>query len=154
VIDWYGVDPVWRILFERDAKRAYRDRLRVVMRADRLVFTLVDVEVPGDRERHELQAGFYRHPPYETYGQRPEDAPLVTACPDRPSKHRFANGALCLWHPHDLPERRWTSDHGLRSLLELATRHLFLELHWAATGGPNGGVWLLEDAPHGLGDRK
>jgi hypothetical protein len=67
------------------------------------------------------------------------------------SLHRFGDNALCLWQPRDPPERRWTSKLGLLTLIELIRRHLFLELHWRKTGGQRCGVWLLEDAPHGLG---
>lgn len=147
--DWFGTDAAWFMPFERDARRKYRRRLLIKQGVDRLTYTLDEVEVPGDSDRHRVEIRFYRDPPYDTFGHPPQDAPLVITWPPRVSKHRFQGGALCLWHPDDPQERRWTSSLGLLTLIELAIRHLFMELHWLATGGPRGGEWILEDAPHG-----
>ncbi|MFI5494536.1 hypothetical protein [Actinoplanes sp. NPDC051859] len=98
---------------------------------------------------------FYAKPPYGTYGLPPEDFPRVFAKPGATSKHRYPrDDALCLWQPHDPPDARWTSSKGLLDLIEVARRHLFLENHWRETGGPNGGEWVLPDAPHGLEEPK
>ena len=147
--DWFGADAAWCIPFEREARRKYRSRLALSQAVGHLTYTLVDIEVPGDAARHRLEIAFFRNPFYDTYGQPPQNAPLVRAWPLRESKHRFRGGALCLWQPDDPQERRWTSELGLYALIELAIRHLFMELHWLATGGRRGGEWILEDAPHG-----
>ena len=58
--------------------------------------------------------------------------------------------ALCLYHPDDPPERRWTAADGLVSLFNIVVNHLFCELRWRNSGGPDGGVWPLDEAPHGF----
>ena len=72
---------------------------------------------------------------------------------DRRSLHRNppydggvqgVSGHLCLCFPTDPPERRWSVDHGLVGLFDIARRHLACEHVWRETG-----VWPTEDAPHG-----
>jgi hypothetical protein len=93
---------------------------------------------------------FFSDPPYPTYGLAPDDYPRVWAKVGASSPHRNPDGSLCLWHPHDPEDRRWTSDKGLLCLIWIVQRHLFLENYWRMTGGPRRGQWILEDAPHGL----
>jgi hypothetical protein len=50
------------------------------------------------------------------------------------SRHRYEDGSLCMWHPDDLLERRWTPEVGLANLLEMTRRHLFREAYWRETG--------------------
>jgi hypothetical protein len=88
----------------------------------------------------------WEQPPYDTFGLAPRDYPRVFTSLHRPRKHCFPDtGALCLWFPDDPPARRWTSEHGLRLLIEIVRRHLLLEQHWLLTG-----EWAIEDAPHGF----
>lgn len=149
--EWYGVDPCWFVPFERDAKRAMRRHISTdVTVLDQLTYTVRDLEVVGDDVDHGVTIRFHRDPPYPTFGQAQEDCPRVTSSPTLESPHRFGDDALCLWQPQDPPECRWTSRLGLLALIELVRRHLFLELHWRKTGGRRRGVWLLQDAPHGL----
>lgn len=72
---------------------------------------------------------------------------------DRRSLHRNppyddgvegVSGHLCLYFPHDPPERRWSVGYGLVGLFDIARRHLACEHVWRETG-----VWPTEDAPHG-----
>lgn len=150
--EWYGVDPCWYLPLERDAKRTMGDRITTeVTVVDQLTYRVAGLEVVGDSTDHDVTIRFHRHPPYDTVGLPPEDSPRVTSSPRLESPHRFGDDALCLWQPHDPPARRWTASLGLLTLVELVRRHLFLELHWRKTGGRRRGVWLLEDAPHGLG---
>ncbi len=149
--EWYGVDPCWFVPFERDAKRAMRRQVSTdVTVLDQLAYTIHDVEVVGDDVDHEVTIRFHRVPPYATYGLAPEDCPRVTSVPNLESPHRFGDDAFCLWQPQDPPEQRWAARLGLLTLIEVIRRHLFLELHWRKTGGRRRGIWLLEDAPHGL----
>ncbi|KAA6224419.1 hypothetical protein CP973_14360 [Streptomyces albofaciens JCM 4342] len=105
----------------------------------------------GEPDPIDIRIRFYEQPPYSTYGQRPQDFPRVHAKPGAPSKHRYSSDdALCLWHPLDPDERRWTSSKGLLDLIEVVRTHLFLEHYWRLTGGEPNGRWLVEDAPHGL----
>lgn len=63
------------------------------------------------------------------------------------SPHRYPTRGrthLCLWHPDDPPERRWSVDDGLLALFGLAAHHLFKEGWWCETD-----EWLGEQAPHG-----
>ncbi|MDX6198990.1 MAG: hypothetical protein QOJ79_2141 [Actinomycetota bacterium] len=62
-----------------------------------------------------------------------------------PHRHAGRNRTeLCIWHPFDPPDRRWTADEGVAVLLGMAAVHLFKEAWWRDTG-----EWLGEEAPHG-----
>ncbi|MGW7406816.1 hypothetical protein ACWGI9_24365 [Streptomyces sp. NPDC054833] len=149
--EWYGVQPVWWAPLERDARLHFGDALRRTYRRDSLTYLLSGLDVIGEQDPVDVRIRFYKDPPYKTYGQRPRDFPRVHAKPGAPSKHRYSNDdALCLWHPLDPEERRWTSSRGLLDLIEIVRTHLFLEHYWRLTGGEQGGWWLVEDAPHGM----
>lgn len=60
------------------------------------------------------------------------------------SKHRWSNGALCMWHPDDPASRRWIRQYGAAFLIELIRTHLFREAYWRETTH-----WPGEEAPHG-----
>lgn len=73
---------------------------------------------------------------------------------DRRSKHRNApfddgkmghSAHLCLYYGRDPEERRWTPEHELGGLFDLAVQHLAHEGAWRQTGR-----WPVRDAPHGL----
>jgi hypothetical protein len=94
---------------------------------------------------------FEHAPTYNTYGLAAQDYPRVWAERGLPSPHRMpTDDSLCLFFPHDPPERRWHSALGLLTLLDLARDHLFFEHHWRTTGGWSGGEWLGAQAPHGF----
>jgi hypothetical protein len=62
-----------------------------------------------------------------------------------PHRHPGRNRTeLCIWHPYDPPDRRWTADEGVAVLLGMAAVHLFKEAWWRDTR-----EWLGEEAPHG-----
>ena len=61
----------------------------------------------------------------------------------RESKHRYTNGALCMWYPSDPVNRRWVHNYGAECLIEVIRRHLFLEAYWRETDH-----WVAEEAPH------
>lgn len=72
----------------------------------------------------------------------------------RTSKHRnppFEDGGfgksatLCLYYRQDPKERRWTPEHGLLGLFDIARVHVTNEHIWRCTGN-----WPSEDAPHGI----
>jgi hypothetical protein len=78
----------------------------------------------------------------------PNIDPLVL-CLDGPrgeaaSPHRNGETALCLYHPDDPPERRWTELKGLQTLYAMARQHLAAEDIWRTDH-----VWVLDEAPHG-----
>ena len=50
------------------------------------------------------------------------------------SRHRYEDGALCMWHPSDPVDLRWTPENGLADLIEMTRRHLFREAYWRETG--------------------
>ncbi|MBQ0905026.1 hypothetical protein [Micromonospora sp. U21] len=152
--DWYGRRASWWAPLEAAARRRLGPTLShqhildpacYTGQCEIVVYRIEALEVIGDPDPVEVTIRFHKLPPYDTYGLSPEDYPRVFAKPGATSKHRMPDGALCMWMPLDPPQRRWTHDKGLLELVELTRRHLFLEDYWRRTG-----VWLLEDAPHGL----
>lgn len=146
---WYGTSPAWRVAVEAAGRRTYGNRLRVTERSGVLEYR-IDLDVHGPQELTEVVIVFAADPPYQTYGLPPQDYPRVWADRGLASKHRMPDDALCLYYPGDPPERRWTSDKGLLDLLDLVVDHLLYESYWRATGGPDGGRWLGDEAEHGL----
>ena len=137
---WYGVQPAWWAPLERDARRRFGSALRHAYHRGSLTYELSGLDVIGEPAPVSVKVRFYEDPPYTTYGQDPRDFPRVHAKPGAPSKHRCSHdGALCLWHPLDPQERRWTSAKGLLDLIEIIRTHLFLEHYWRLTGGEHGG---------------
>ena len=70
--------------------------------------------------------------------------PRVSVDGPTKSKHRNYDGTLCMWHPRDPVEQRWTFNDGLAMLLAMIENHLFREAWWRETG-----EWLGPEAPHG-----
>lgn len=154
-LTWYGETAVWWAPVERDARRRFGPTLSVEYGDRSLTYVVHELDVIGDPQPVAVTIQFFADPPYETYGIPPQDFPRVYAKPGATSKHRYPNDdALCLWCPEDSPDQRWTSSKGLLDLIEITRRHLYLENYWRATGGHNGGCWLLDDAPHGLGSKR
>lgn len=58
-------------------------------------------------------------------------------------RHVNGDGSLCLWHPADSSDRRWTPNKGLVSLLDLVALHLYKEDRFKVTG-----VWLGDEVHH------
>lgn len=80
------------------------------------------------------------------------DMPTILADGPTDSPHRFPSfdrRRLCIWHPHDPREERWTFDEGLLPLLGLIRLHLFREAWWRETDD-----WLGPRAPHSARDDK
>lgn len=73
------------------------------------------------------------------------DSPRVWVSGHPTSPHRYTDGSLCMWHPHDPPERRWTWGQGAQQLAAQVCAHLLRERWWYLTG-----EWLGEEAPHDL----
>lgn len=69
--------------------------------------------------------------------------PTVFADGPNESPHRYSDGSLCMWYPHDPPEQKWVFADGLLALLNLIQAHLFREAWWRETG-----EWLGPEAPH------
>jgi hypothetical protein len=76
--------------------------------------------------------------------------PPIVLCLDGPtdSPHRIGSHELCIWYPHDPPERRWHVNDGLVRLFDLARRHLLAEHVWRERGGHDRD-WPIDQAPHG-----
>lgn len=147
---WYGLQPWWQIPLEAAARREHGRQLQLLVHPDRITYRL-PVEVRGRRDLVEVTIDFHAQPPYDCYTLPAQEYPRVFAVPGASSPHRMpADGALCLWYPHDPPERRWRPAHGLLALIDLARDHVFFEDHWRATGGRRGGEWLGDEQPHGF----
>lgn len=85
--------------FERDARR----ELGALRRSDatrprRLVYELA-LDVPAYDERRAVRIEFRAGPAVlpSVFVDGPDDSP-----------HRYGDGSLCMYHPSDPPERRWT----------------------------------------------
>lgn len=157
---WYGSTASWQEHLERGLIRRHPGqvtasnhdrgcfdpdgtRLRVYMHSG--------LYVPGRVDLVPVRIEFHERPSYQTYGLAPQDYPRVFAEPGALSKHRMPDDdALCLYYPNDPPERRWTAPNGLVALLNIVSNHLFCELRWRNTGGPDRGIWMLDEAPHGF----
>ena len=59
------------------------------------------------------------------------------------SPHRHDDGSLCIWYPHDPPERRWHRRAGGAALAGHIYAHLIREAWWRQTG-----EWVGEEVPH------
>lgn len=79
---------------------------------------------------------------------RNPDSPIIIADGPTCSPHRypdFDRKRLCVWHPDDPADFRWTQQDRLVSLLALIKFHLFREAWWRNTGC---GEWLGPQAGH------
>jgi hypothetical protein len=148
--DWFGSRPSWRLPMERAAMRHYGPLVTVHQTANTLNYTHSGLRVIGRRELVPVTVEFHADPPYPTYGLDPADYPRVFADRGVASKHRMPDDSLCLYYAGDPANRRWTSDRGLLSLLDLTGDHLYFEDYWRSTGGVHKGQWLGPEAPHGF----
>ena len=150
---WYGATAAWWVPFERDAKRKHGDDITTTLGLGRLTYT-IRLEVTGVLDPIPVTVAFFADPPYPTFGLPAQDYPRVWADTVETSPHRMPDKSLCLYYPADPQQRRWHSELGLLSLLNLTRDHLFFEHHWRSTGGSSGGVWLGPEADHGFPERK
>lgn len=137
-----GPDPTLRRLTADDID-ANPDLRRLcegaqIQPADILAYTaLADVPREG---RLRLVALFPLPPPRDP----------IMLCLDGPrgpqaSPHRNSDIALCLYHPADPPEKRWTLGRGLLVLFDIGRRHVLAEHLWRRGGGK---TWPMDEAPH------
>lgn len=59
------------------------------------------------------------------------------------SPHRYADGSLCMWYPHDPPSQRWHWNDGGVALAGHICAHLIREAWWRQTG-----EWVGEEVRH------
>jgi hypothetical protein len=71
------------------------------------------------------------------------DAPIVHVFDPFWSPHRYSDGSLCMWHPHDPLLHRWLHTDGLPALIGHIQAHLVREDWWRRMG-----EWLGPEAPH------
>jgi hypothetical protein len=135
---WYG-NVLERLNFERGTRAAFPSFRPRFGHGGGGYIIHVDVDVPGYDPRH-LRIVFDR----DHLG-----VPRVLADGPTNSKHRYGNGALCMWYPSDPVENRWVRDDGLLSLIGCAILHLFREAWWRETGH-----WLGPEAPHDVSEPK
>jgi hypothetical protein len=95
--------------FERDARRELGALRRTdASRPRRLVYELM-IDVPAYDDRRVVRIEF---------PATPSVRPSVFADGPGDSPHRFKDGSLCMYHPDDPPERRWTPNEGLAALID------------------------------------
>jgi hypothetical protein len=121
------------VRFELEARRRYpllrRERVGRGRKAS------VAYEVPLPVESY----GITRKVRIRFAGQEPRV--FVDGPTDSP--HRYLDGSLCMWHPHDPSSRRWTWSDGLVPLFGYIMIHLFREEWWRVTDD-----WLGPEAEH------
>lgn len=144
---WWGSEAGWLYPLERAARLQYGPQLRRIERPNVLIY-VVGLPVTARSERVRVRVEFHRYPPYPTYNLPPSEYPRVFADVGAKSPHRMLDDSLCLYHPSDPVERRWTPDKGLGELLNLVARHLFAEDYWRSSNHR----WPFDEAPHGLGE--
>lgn len=69
--------------------------------------------------------------------------PSVYADGPTESRHRYGDGALCMWYPWDPESARWTRRDGAAALLGHITAHLLREEWWRKTG-----EWVGDEVAH------
>lgn len=129
--------------FERPAHRL---RLIAALQAVGVPVTTV---TPGHPRRQGFAVrilltptGLPRYPVVIQFGIDAPDTPMVLV-PGPGSPHRYHDGSLCMWYPHDPPAQRWTWTDGGAVLAGHISAHLIREAWWRQTG-----EWPGEEAPH------
>lgn len=77
----------------------------------------------------------------EFSANNPENPHIFVPGPGSP--HRYGDGSLCIWYPHDPPEQRWRWVDGGAALAGHIYAHLIREAWWRQTG-----EWVGEEMPH------
>jgi hypothetical protein len=134
---WYD-DFRYRLRFEGATRRVFpatsASRTGRGKKAGRIVYR-VSVPVPEFNKRRLLSITLWN-------GRHPSVRSVATDGPTA-SPHRFGDGSLCMWYPHDPPELRWVAEDGLLLLIRCAQVHLFREAFWRRYG-----EWPGPEAPH------
>lgn len=106
------------------------------------------IEVELQPTGYFAQAGF----PTETIRIEARQGRDVSVYPaddsSRSWRHRYRDGSLCMWHPHDYRALRWLPQDGLVGLIRVASRHLIYEEIARRTG-----EWPVEESAHSKGAR-
>ena len=89
-----------------------------------------------------MEVPFYEHRNVEIRVGSSRVARVFVDGPDD-SPHRYPDGSLCMWYPHDPPEEKWVFGDGLLPLLNHIQLHLFREAWWREHG-----EWPGPQAPH------
>jgi hypothetical protein len=71
------------------------------------------------------------------------EVPRVFADGPPDSPHRYNDGSLCMWYPHDPNDLRWSRRDGAAALVGYIALHLVREQWWRETGD-----WPGPEAPH------
>ena len=133
---WHD-DFRYRLRFEASARSAYpslHSTRTGHASAAEIVYTLM-VAVPEYREHRLVRVRFANLTrPY-----------LVAVTVDGPteSKHRYADGSLCMWSPDDGPGLQWHPEERLLGLIQYVRVHLFREAYWREYD-----YWPGPEAPH------
>ncbi len=93
-------------------------------------FTVTPHGVPSRRVRIEFALGSPEVP--RVFIDGPQDSP-----------HRYNDGSLCMWYPHDPIDLRWARRDGAATLVGCIALHLIREQWWRETG-----EWPGPEAPH------
>jgi hypothetical protein len=93
-----------------------------------------NIEVPVYRERYRVRV--------EIHGTTTRV--FVDDFPG-PLRHQYPDGSLCMWHPDDPEDRRWTPRSCLLKLLDTVSVHLFRERYYQEH--PDEG-WPGDEVPH------
>lgn len=151
---WYAHDSSWRLPFEAAAMRAHSGKLSAKTHERKLIYEHDGLEVVGSDSCVAITIVFDADQQTKHFGLNPVDYPSIYVAPEAGARstfpHRMPDGGLCLFYPEDPPEQRWQSENGLEVLLGLIANHLFAEDYWLATGGVDGGEWVIAEAPHGF----
>lgn len=131
--------PAGRILFLRELEGL--DMVRMVTDAKHrdgfsLLFKLQPIGLPPRRARI-------------TFSRALPDTPKVWVDGPSESPHRYEDGALCMWHPEDLPAKRWVRRDGAAVLVAHIAAHLLREEWYRKTGD-----WKGDEVTHGPVDER
>lgn len=129
---WLGAGRDELGVLERDLSPAYPQLRRTADLARGWLIYEQHVTVTHYSVAHEVAVVLYARPS--------EREPLVYATNTQGFRHLYEHGRLCLWHPKDAPDRRWTLDDGLVRLLDLVAVQLFKEHYFREHGEWLGGT--------------
>lgn len=130
---WFS-DPAKRRTFRlRMEECGVRPSVRLLTGRQPCIIFAVELDPPGVPRRKAKIAFTVDAPKIpRVYAEGPSQSP-----------HRYSDGALCMWHPGDPPDSRWTLQDGPAQLLGHIAVHLQKEEWWRQTG-----EWVGAEAPH------